>query len=93
MKVQVTGQAPTIYQLVSLNTLTNGNIKKNPDGSFIFNQKFETKREAEQFLREQAHNIAYNAAELSDMLADISKYGQLTYDAATVRINRLTSKN
>jgi hypothetical protein len=92
MKVQVTGQAPTIYQLVSLKTLTSNNIKKNPDGSFVFNQKFDTKREAGQFLREQAHKIAYNAAELSDMLAEISKYGQLTYDAATIRVNRLTSK-
>lgn len=89
MRVQIVSTVPTVYQIQSLKTLIGGNwYQSNPDGSFTFTFDFMTKREAAQWLRERAHCLADSSAELRAMLADIIKYDQLTYDAATARIQR-----
>ena len=61
---------------------------KKPDGSFEFCFEYKTKREASQFLRKQAHMLAFNSIEQREFMDEIKKYDRLTVDAVTARIER-----
>lgn len=90
MKVRAVASIPTRHQIQSFRTLIGGMpYESNPDGSFSFSQDFETKREAEQWLRGRAYMISYDGKELKDMLAEINKYATLTADTLTIRIEAI----
>lgn len=69
----LTGRRPTIM---------------NPDMSLTFTWDFFTKREACQWLRARAEELAFNSIELREFEAEITKYSQLTVDGVTARIQR-----
>jgi len=73
--------APTVYQLRSVNAF--GASKKTGNGSFIFEQVFETEQEAKQYLIERAQLYFENEDELTEAIESIEKYGSLTMDAVT----------
>lgn len=87
---KITATAPTTYQLSSLRAF-NLDTKKNGNGSITGELAFETKEEAEQHLIKRAD--MYNDQDpegtdekLAEMHNDIKKYGHLTLDAVTARI-------
>jgi hypothetical protein len=92
MRVQITASAVTVYQTKSLANLCGLGCLRNPDGSYSYCFEYQTKREAIQWLIGRAYGLAYDSKELSEMIAQIKKYGQLTVDATTARIERISPK-
>lgn len=84
---KITATAPTSYQYNSLNRF-GMSIKKNCNGSFSCEQVFDTEEEAKAYLVTRAERY-YNEFEgqVDDHLQDIEKYGMLTIDAVTARID------
>jgi hypothetical protein len=85
---KITAKVPTVYQRTSL-THFGLPITKHGSGSFSICEEFETKEEAEQYLRQRAEMYIENETELNEALEEIEKYGVLELDAATARIEEV----
>lgn len=88
-KVTICGQVPTVYQSSSLYKFRLP-VSKNGDGSFSVEAEFPSKEDAIEVLKSKAYNWyqegLFDEDEFNEAMDDIEKYGQLTYDAATVKI-------
>jgi hypothetical protein len=91
-KFKVTATAPTTYQFNSVKRF-GYNVKSLGNGSHRFEQEFETEQEAKEYLIERANmyweNSDMSEQELKEMLSDIEKYGMLTLDAVTGRVEEI----
>lgn len=89
MKVQISATAPTIYQIQSLKAIASiRGIEANPDGSFEFKAIFSTKNDAVSYLSHIAYKLFEDRKEYMEAMSDIKKYGSLTYDTITARIEK-----
>ena len=90
MKVQIIANAPTSYQYNSLRGLAGSlPIYSTPYGTFELRAIFETRAEAMQHLRDRAYKLYDDRTEHREAVAEINRYGMLTYDCLTARIERL----
>lgn len=90
MTYTIKATAPTAYQLQSLIAFAIGS-DKNGNGSFTGEKEFDTDEEAKEYLKGRAS--VYNDEDpcgsderLAKMYANIDRYGMLTLDAVTARI-------
>lgn len=60
----------------------------NPDNSLTFTWDCFSKRDAIQWMRDQATGLAFNSIELIEFFDEIKKYNTLTVDGVTARIQR-----
>lgn len=86
---RIFGTAPTVYQLDSLR-IFGYPVKKTPGGSFYVEEEFKTREEATQSLKDLVE-VLYQRGTLEEdeytaTLDKVGKYGQMSYDAATVKI-------
>lgn len=79
--------APTSYQYQSCALF--GHPEKLGNGSFRFQQQFETEEEAKKYLIERANGYFYNQSELDEAMQQINDYGSVTLDAVTGYINEV----
>lgn len=86
MKVQAS--VPTIHQLTSISRLCGG-WQRQADGSFLFEEEFDSHVEAEAFLYERLSAISdhLDEEELSEKKREIRR-GYLSYDAAVLSIQK-----
>ena len=77
---------PTRHQIYTISSLSRGNYGHNPDGSLVWNEDFPTVAHAKMCLSERAYQLAYDRHELYEMREEIAKYGTLTFDEVTARI-------
>ena len=90
MKVQIIANAPTSYQYNSLRALAGSlPIYSTPYGTFELRAIFDTRAEAMQHLRDRAYKLYDDRTEHREAVAEINRYGMLTYDCLTARIERL----
>lgn len=90
MKVQLIATVPTSYQLQSLRALAGSlPTEQNPDGSFSLSFVFDSREEAKQHLKDRAFKLYDDRTEHREAVAEINRYGMLTYDCLTARIERL----
>lgn len=87
--IRITATAPTSYQYNSLSRF-GMTIKKNGNGSFSSEQVFDSEEEAKAYLVERAERY-YDEFEgqVNEHLQDIEKYGMLTIDAVTARMEEI----
>jgi hypothetical protein len=88
MHVKIVASAKTNAEIKSFENICGPGVLRNPDGSAYYSFEYQTKREAIQWLIGRAQCLAFNSIELAEMMAEIKKYGRLTVDAITVRIER-----
>ena len=92
MKVQIIANAPTSYQFNSLRALAGSlPTSATPYGTYELHAIFETRAEAMQHLRDRAYKLYDDPTELREAIAEINRYGMLTYDCLTARIERVAS--
>lgn len=92
MKVQIIAHAPTSYQFVGLRSLAGTfPLSETPYGTYELHAIFETRAEAMQHLRDRAYKLYNDPTEYREAIAEINRYGMLTYDCVTARIERLTT--
>lgn len=89
---KIAATAPTSYQYNSLSRF-GMTIKKNGNGSFSSEQVFDSEEEAKAYLVERAERY-YDEFEgqVDEHLQDIEKYGMLTIDAVTARIDEVENE-
>ena len=80
-KFRITAIAPTAYQYQSCALF--GHPEKLGNGSFRFQQEFETEEEAKKYLIERAENYFDDQTELDDAIQHINNNGSVTLDAVT----------
>lgn len=78
---RITAIAPTAYQYQSCRLF--GHPEKMGNGSFVFQQDFETEEEAKKYLIERAEGYFENQNELDEAIDQINEYGSVTLDAVT----------
>lgn len=78
---RITAIAPTAYQYQSVCNF--GSPEKMGNGSFRFQQDFETEEEAKDYLFEQAELYFDDQTELDEATEQINRYGTLEMDAVT----------
>jgi len=86
--MKVKSEVPTVYQLSSISSLCGG-WQKQPNGSYKFEDEFDSKTECEAFLYSRLANL-YNSGkidedELRGKREEIGK-GYLSYDSAVLTI-------
>lgn len=93
MKVQIIANAPTSYQFSSLRALA-GSLPTSATayGTYELQAIFETRAEAMQHLRDRAYKLYDDPTELREAIAEINRYGMLTYDCLTARIERVAPR-
>lgn len=88
MHVQVIATAPASrVEALTLLTGRRPNII-NPDNSLTFTWDCFSKRDAIQWMRDQATSLAFNSIELLEFFDEIKKHSTLTVDGVTARIQR-----
>lgn len=89
---KVSATAPTVYQIQSLRHF-GMDVKKHGNGSFSSEQVFDTEEEAKAYLVERAEKY-YDEFEgqVDEHLEGIEKYGMLTIDAVTARIDEVENE-
>ncbi|MFZ1786721.1 MAG: hypothetical protein WAT92_00355 [Saprospiraceae bacterium] len=89
MTHRITATAPTAYQYQSLCKF-NLNNNKNGNGSFTGTMDFYSEQDAKDYLINRAE-MYYDEYEgqVDEHIEDIEKYGVLTIDAATARIEEI----
>ena len=90
-KFRITATAPTSYQYQSLANF--GKPEKLGNGSFRFQQDFETEEDAKQYLIERAEGYFddnMTACEMAEQ--EINNFGQVTLDAVTGYIEEIESE-
>lgn len=90
MKVTITATAPTIYQRTSIGYF-GIEVTAHKDGSFSASKTFDSKEEAEAYLKERANLYLEDEQENVEDKRElwhtqIEMYGMLTLDASTARI-------
>jgi len=80
----IRASAPTIYQYRSVAAF--GNTVKHLDGSFSFEESFDTEEEALNYLKGRADNYADTMEELHALYEQINETKTLTLDAVTAGI-------
>ena len=88
---RITAIAPTVYQSKSASRF--GQTRAVGNGSYIFQMDFETREEAEAYLEKRADYYweadGFTEEEHEEAIEDIKKYGMLTIDAVTGRIDEV----
>lgn len=92
MKTQLTSTVPTHYQRQSISAFGLP-VKSNMGGYFSVNEKYSTKKDAQDYMLKIAENLAENEKELRIMRKSIKKQGLLYYDAAVLRLEKLEIEN
>lgn len=89
MTHRITATAPTVYQKRSL-SFFNLNEKANGNGSFTGTMDFESEDDAKEYLISRAE-MYYDEYEgqVDEHFEDIQRYGSLTIDAVTARIEEI----
>ena len=88
-KFKISATAPTAYQYNSLSRF-GMKIKKNGNGSFSSEQLFDSEEEAKDYLVERAERYyGEYEGQVDEHLQEIKKYGMLTIDAVTARIDEV----
>ncbi len=89
MSVKITATAPTVYQKRSL-SFFNLNEVNNGNGSFTGTMNFASEEDAKDYLISRAE-MYYDEYEgqVEEHIQDIEKYGVLTIDAVTARIEEI----
>lgn len=89
MTHKITATAPTVYQKRSL-SFFNLNEKANGNGSFTGTMDFNSEEAAKDYLISRAE-MYYDEYEgqVDEHIEDIKKYGVLTIDAVTARIEEI----
>jgi hypothetical protein len=89
---KITATAPTVYQIQSLRHF-GMNVKENGNGLFSSEQIFDSEEAAKAYLVERAEKY-YDEFEgqVQEHLEDIKKYGMLTIDAVTARIDEVDNE-
>lgn len=90
MKVYIVCKVPTAYQSSSVFKLMGTVSINGMTGEVWAKQEFQNKKEAIQWLNDKAYSLysdgTFEAWEHKEAMQEIKKYGSLTYDAATARI-------
>lgn len=86
--VRIIAQVPTVHQLQSIAAMSRGTYWSYPDGSFVWLQEFNDEGSAKSHLVNLAYILAEDGLEFCNMQDDIIRYGQLTYDGCTARIEK-----
>lgn len=87
MKVFIEAIAPTSYQLSSIYSFGLP-VKSHANGSYTIKEEFETKKAAQDYLRNRAENYFEVKRDLIDAKQEIQR-GRLTMDAVTGYINKV----
>lgn len=85
MKTTLESTVPTHYQYQSISAF-GFNVTKHGNGSFCCEQKFDTKKEAIDYMLNRAEYLAKDSEELKQMRREIKQHGRLYYDAACLSI-------
>lgn len=85
-KFEISATAPTAYQHASLQRF--GMPVKNCGGSYTASQLFDTRDEAEDYLRSRAEQYFETEQELEEAYADIAR-GFLRIDAVTAHLDEV----
>lgn len=92
MKFAVKSTVPTVYQSRSIQTLM-GFAEKRISGAYTASVEFDTEEEAKDFLRGRLSVLFgetdMNEDQYNEAMDYIAKYGSLSYDAATARIEEV----
>lgn len=93
MTHRITATAPTVYQKRSL-SFFNLNEKENGNGSFKGTMDFASEEDAKNYLIDRAQ-MYYDEFEgqVDEHIEDIEKYGVLTIDAVTARIEEIEEED
>lgn len=87
MKVFIEAKAKTVYQLSSIK-LFGLPVKSHTNGNYTIKEEFETKKAAQDYLRNRAENYFEVKRDLIDAKQEIQR-GRLTMDAVTGYINKV----
>lgn len=92
MKIfRITATAPTGYQYRSVSYF--GKPKANGNGSYTFQQDFDTEEEAKDYLKERAsYYFTDSQEELEVALEQIDKYGSVRMDAVAGGIEEIEAE-
>lgn len=85
---RITATAPTVYQSKSLTAFGIGS-KAIGNGSYVGEMDFYSWEDAKKHLIDRANMYFDDSEELEEAMDDIEKYGQLTLDAVTGRIEEI----
>lgn len=92
---RITAIAPTTYQLRSVRAFGSP-VASLGNGSHIFQMDFDTREDAEAYLEKRADYYweadGFTEEEREEAVSDIKKYGMLTIDAVTGRIDEVESE-